>query len=80
MLYTAGSLRVVRRMLTSIIMMLTVSLAAAAIVMYVPASPVVIVSAGNVQLQAMNEYVQLHRARNAAVPNDMAIDIATGSK
>ena len=76
MLQTAGVLRAVRRILTGLVLMLTVSLATAAIVMYMPSSPVVVNPDRSLQMQAVSEYVQLHRARNAAVPDYMAIDIA----
>lgn len=76
MLHTAGTLRLARRLLTGLILMLSVSLAMAAIVMVLPASPVVVTSGRSLEAQRINEYVQLHRARNAVVPDYMAIDIA----
>jgi hypothetical protein len=72
---TAGAARTARRIFTGLILMLTVSLATAAIVMYLPSSPVMVTPGRGVQPQAMNEYVQLHRARNAVVPDYMAIDV-----
>ena len=76
MLQTAGFLRAVRRILSGLVLMLTVSLATAAIVMYLPSSPVVVTPDRSLPVQAVSEYVQLHRARNAVVPDYMAINIA----
>lgn len=78
MSFNAVASRTARRILTGLVLMLSVSLATAAIVMYLPSSPVVVAQGQSLQPQAMNEYVQLHRARNAVVPDYMAIDLAPG--
>ena len=79
MSHTAGSLRALRPILAGLVLTLTVPLATAAMVMYMPASPVVVEPARNAQMQAMNEYVQLHRTRSAMVPNDMTMAVTTAS-
>lgn len=72
-------LRTLRLLATGIISMLTVSLAAAAIVMWIPESPV---DLGQDQKVAGNlsEYVLLHRGRNAVVPPYLRIDIDDTSR
>lgn len=68
------NLRTFRLLATGIVLMLTVSLATAAIVMWIPESPVNVYNedrvAGN-----LNEYVLLHRARNAVVPPYLRVDV-----
>lgn len=67
-------LRTLRLLAAGIFLMLTVSLAAAAIVMWMPDPPSDFDQdqkvAGN-----LSEYVLLHRARNAVVPPYLRIDI-----
>lgn len=65
-----------RRLVTGVLLTLTVSLATAAIVICLPDSPVNVANGRDVQVAAnMNAYVQLHRARNAVVPLNMRINV-----
>lgn len=69
------TLRTSRWLAAGLALTVLVSIAAAAIVILMPDSPV---QAGERNAQArrnMHEYVVLHRARNAVVPDYMHIDI-----
>ena len=60
-------LRTIRLFVTGTVLMLSVSLATAAIVMWIPESPVEL-APSELVARNLNEYVLLHQARNAVVP------------
>ena len=69
-------LRNTRRFVTALALALTVSLATAAIVMWVPDSPVYLGSARTDQVaQNLSQYVQLHQGRHTVAPSHMQIDV-----
>lgn len=68
------TLRTARGVALGLAFTVTASIAAAAIVILLPESPVR-TEAGSAKAGNMNEYVLLHQARNAVVPNYMRIDI-----
>lgn len=76
-----GTPRQVGLLVAGTVLMLTVSLATAAIVMWLPDSPVYVAPArGERMAQNLREYVQLHQARNAVVPNYMPIAVASSAQ
>ncbi len=71
-------LRNLHLLFTGVMLTLSVSLATAAIVMWMPDSPVYVASGRGDQQVARNmndEYVQLHRSRSAVVPNYLRVDV-----
>lgn len=74
---SASGLRHVRLVIAGVMLTLTVSLATAAIVMYLPDSPVYVASGrGDPQTERiMDAYAQLHRARGAVVPHHLRVDV-----
>lgn len=68
------TLRKIRLLITGTVLMLTVSLAAAAIVMWIPESPVRVERDQQI-VGSLSEYVLLHRARNAVVPPYVQVDV-----
>ena len=69
------TLRSVRRIALGLALMVTVSLAAAAIVILLPDTPVRTEGRLAAETRSMNEYVLLHRGRNAVAPNYMRVDV-----
>ena len=78
MVTPSQTLRTLRLLVTGTILMLTVSLATAAIVMWIPESPVN-PDDGQHVAGNLSEYVLLHRARNAVVPPYVRVDVDTSS-
>lgn len=76
MVTPSQSLRTLRLLVTGTILMLTVSLATAAIVMWIPESPLN-PDDGQKVASNLNQYVLLHRARNAVVPPYVRVDVDT---
>ena len=56
-------------------LMVTVSVAAAAIMILLPDTPVRTEGSIAKEMRSMNEYVLLHRGRNAVAPNYMRVDV-----
>lgn len=81
MLIQTRTLRNTGLLVTGIALALSVSLATAAILMWSPNTPVVVVSPGDQQVaNSMGEYVHLHHARNAVVPNYLGVDVEKVSR
>ena len=75
---SSQTLHTFRLLATGTILMLTVSLATAAIVMWIPESPVELEDGSKVATN-LSEYVLLHRARNAVVPPYLGVDVYMSS-
>ena len=74
------TLRTARRVVLGLALTVTVSLAAAAIVILLPETPVRTEGGVVEETRGMNEYVLLHRARNAVVPNYMRVDVDSSTQ
>ena len=71
----ARTLKSARWLMVVLLLGVTASIATAAILIFVPESPVHTGERTVEAARSMREYVLLHRARNAAVPDYMHIDI-----
>lgn len=77
----AAKARSIQLVLVGVVLMLSVSLATAAIVICLPQSPVQAGDGRELQdALYLSEYMQLHRARNAAIPDYLDIEIQARSK
>lgn len=74
------TLRTARWVTVGLILAVSASIAAAAIVILIPDSPVRTGERNGEAPRDMREYVVLHRARNAVVPDYMHIDIKPSSQ
>ena len=81
MAIASRTLHNVRLLVTGTVLMLTVSLATAAIVMWIPESPVNLDQDRGQELASnLSEYVLLHRGRNQLVPPYVQLDVDPNSR
>ena len=69
------TLRIARRIALGMALMVTMSLAAAAVVILLPDTPLRAEGSVAEETRSMNDYVLRHRGRNAVVPNYMRVDV-----